>query len=103
MDCLQHKLAELPPCLRPELRLTDMYHAGTMPFVRLPSKIDARLAREDKRRKLTKSKLAHAALAGFPHDLDDVRDAARQRRAIQAGRLKTIPLKTVMRQHGMAS
>ena len=79
-----------------------MYNAKTMLAIRLPPEIDARLAQEAKRRKLTKSKFAHAALAEFLQDLDDVRDAARQRRAIQAGRIKTIPLKTVMRRHGMA-
>ena len=68
----------------------------------LPPEFESRLAQEAKRRKLSKSKFAHAALAEFLQDLDDSRDAARQRRAIQAGRLKTIPLKTVMRRHGMA-
>ena len=68
----------------------------------LSPEFESRLAQEAKRRKLSKSKFAHAALAEFLQDLDDSRDAARQRRAIQAGRLKTIPLKTVMRRHGLA-
>jgi RHH-type rel operon transcriptional repressor/antitoxin RelB len=70
--------------------------------IRLPDKIEKRLARLAKRTGRTKTYYAREAILKHLEDLEDIYLAERRMEAIESGRVKTIPLEEVMRQHGLA-
>jgi RHH-type rel operon transcriptional repressor/antitoxin RelB len=70
--------------------------------IRLPDKIEKRLARLAKRTGRTKTYYAREAILKHIDDLEDIYLAERRMEAIESGRVKTIPLEEVMRQHGLA-
>jgi RHH-type rel operon transcriptional repressor/antitoxin RelB len=70
--------------------------------IRLPEKIEKRLARLAKRTGRTKTYYAREAILKHIDDLEDIYLAERRMEAIESGRVKTIPLEEVMRQHGLA-
>ncbi len=69
--------------------------------IRLPDKIEKRLARLAKRTGRTKTYYAREAILKHLDDLEDVYLAERRMEAIESGRVKTIPLEEIMRQHGL--
>ena len=69
--------------------------------IRLPDKIEKRLARLAKRTGRTKTYYAREAILKHLDDLEDVYLAEKRMEAIEAGRVKTIPLEEIMRQHGL--
>ena len=69
--------------------------------IRLPEKIEKRLARLAKLTGRTKTYYAREAILKHLDDLEDVYLAEKRMEAIEAGRVKTIPLEEVMRQHGL--
>jgi RHH-type rel operon transcriptional repressor/antitoxin RelB len=69
--------------------------------IRLPEKIEKRLARLAKRTGRTKTYYAREAILKHLDDLEDVYLAEKRMEAIEAGRTKTIPLEEIMRQHGL--
>ena len=69
--------------------------------IRLPEKIEKRLARLAKRTGRTKTYYAREAILQHLEDLEDIYLAERRLEAIESGRVKTIPLEEVMRQHGL--
>jgi RHH-type rel operon transcriptional repressor/antitoxin RelB len=69
--------------------------------IRLPDKIEKRLARLAKRTGRTKTYYAREAILKHLDDLEDVYLAEKRMEAIESGRVKTIPLEEVMRQHGL--
>jgi len=70
--------------------------------IRLPEKLEKRLARLAKRTGRTKTYYAREAIVKYIEDLEDIYLAERRMEAIEAGRVKTIPLEEVMRKHGLA-
>jgi RHH-type rel operon transcriptional repressor/antitoxin RelB len=70
--------------------------------IRLPEKIEKRLARLAKRTGRTKTYYAREAILKHIEDLEDIYLAERRMEAIESGRIKTIPLEEIMRQHGLA-
>jgi RHH-type rel operon transcriptional repressor/antitoxin RelB len=70
--------------------------------IRLPENIEKRLARLAKRTGRTKTYYAREAILKHIDDLEDIYLAERRMEAIESGRVKTIPLEEVMRQHGLA-
>ncbi|MGA7219654.1 MAG: DUF6290 family protein [Candidatus Sulfotelmatobacter sp.] len=70
--------------------------------IRLPEKIEKRLARLAKRTGRTKTYYAREAILKHLEDMEDVYLAERRMEAIESGRVKTIPLEEIMRQHGLA-
>jgi RHH-type rel operon transcriptional repressor/antitoxin RelB len=70
--------------------------------IRLPEKLEKRLERLAKRTGRTKTYYAREAIVKYIEDLEDIYLAERRMEAIESGRVKTIPLEEVMRQHGLA-
>jgi RHH-type transcriptional regulator, rel operon repressor / antitoxin RelB len=69
--------------------------------IRLPEKIEKRLARLAKRTGRTKTYYAREAILKHLEDLEDIYLAEKRMEEIESGRVKTVPLEEVMRQHGM--
>jgi RHH-type rel operon transcriptional repressor/antitoxin RelB len=69
--------------------------------IRLPEKIERRLARLAKRTGRTKTYYAREAILKHLDDLEDIYLAEKRMEEIEAGRVKTVPIEQVMRQHGM--
>jgi RHH-type rel operon transcriptional repressor/antitoxin RelB len=69
--------------------------------IRLPDKFEKRLARLAKRTGRTKTYYAREAILKHLDDLEDVYLAEKRMEAIESGRVKTIPLEEIMRQHGL--
>jgi RHH-type rel operon transcriptional repressor/antitoxin RelB len=69
--------------------------------IRLPEKIEKRLGRLAKRTGRTKTYYAREAILKHLDDLEDIYLAEKRMEAIESGRVKTIPLEEVMRQHGL--
>jgi len=69
--------------------------------IRLPEKIEKRLARLAKRTGRTKTYYAREAILKHLDDLEDVYLAEKRMEAIESGRVKTIPLEEIMREHGL--
>jgi RHH-type rel operon transcriptional repressor/antitoxin RelB len=69
--------------------------------IRLPEKIEKRLARLAKRTGRTKTYYAREAILQHLDDLEDIYLAEKRMEAIESGRVKTIPLEEIMRQHGL--
>ena len=69
--------------------------------IRLPEKIEKRLARLAKKTGRTKTYYAREAILKHLDDLEDVYLAEKRMEAIESGRVKTIPLEEIMRQHGL--
>jgi len=69
--------------------------------IRLPEKIEKRLERLAKRTGRTKTYYAREAILKHLDDLEDVYLAEKRMEAIESGRVKTIPLEEIMRQHGL--
>lgn len=69
--------------------------------IRLPDKIEKRLARLAKRTGRTKTYYAREAILKHLDDLEDVYLAEKRMEAIESGRVKTIPIEEIMRQHGL--
>jgi len=69
--------------------------------IRLPEKIEKRLARLAKRTGRTKTYYAREAILQNIEDLEDIYLAEKRMEAIESGRAKTVPLEEIMRQHGL--
>jgi RHH-type transcriptional regulator, rel operon repressor / antitoxin RelB len=69
--------------------------------IRLPERIEKRLDRLAKRTGRTKTYYAREAILKHLDDLEDIYLAEKRMEAIESGRVKTIPLEEVMRQHGL--
>ena len=69
--------------------------------IRLPEQIEKRLARLAKRTGRTKTYYAREAILQYLDDLEDIYLAEKRMEEIESGRVKTVPLKEVMRQHGL--
>jgi RHH-type rel operon transcriptional repressor/antitoxin RelB len=69
--------------------------------IRLPEKIEKRLARLAKQTGRTKTYYAREAILQYLDDLEDIYFAQKELEAIRSGRSKTIPLGEVMRQYGL--
>jgi RHH-type rel operon transcriptional repressor/antitoxin RelB len=70
--------------------------------IRLPESIEKRLARLAKKTGRTKTYYAREAILQYLDDLEDIYLAEKRMQAIESGRVKTIPLEQVMREHGLA-
>jgi RHH-type transcriptional regulator, rel operon repressor / antitoxin RelB len=69
--------------------------------IRLPADIEKRLDRLAKRTGRTKTYYAREAILQHLEDLEDIYLAEKRMEAIESGRVKTIPLEEIMRQHGL--
>jgi RHH-type transcriptional regulator, rel operon repressor / antitoxin RelB len=69
--------------------------------IRLPDKIEKRLARLAKQTGRTKTYYAREAILQYLDDLEDIYFAQKELEAIRSGRSKTIPLEKVMRLYGL--
>jgi RHH-type rel operon transcriptional repressor/antitoxin RelB len=69
--------------------------------IRLPEKIEKRLARLAKQTGRTKTYYAREAILQYLDDLEDIYFAQKELEAIRSGRSKTIPLEEVMRLYGL--
>ena len=69
--------------------------------IRLPNNIEKRLDRLAKRTGRTKTYYAREAILQHLEDLEDVYLAEKRLAEIRAGRVRTIPLETVMRRYGL--
>jgi RHH-type rel operon transcriptional repressor/antitoxin RelB len=69
--------------------------------IRLPEKIEKRLARLAKKTGRTKTYYAREAILKHLDDLEDIYLAEKRMEAIESGRVKTVPLEEIMRQHGL--
>jgi RHH-type rel operon transcriptional repressor/antitoxin RelB len=69
--------------------------------IRLPEKIEKRLARLAKRTGRTKTYYAREAILQYLDDLEDIYLAEKRMEEIESGRVKTVSLKEVMRLHGL--
>ena len=69
--------------------------------IRLPERIEKRLARLAKRTGRTKTYYAREAILKHLDDLEDIYLAEKRMEAIESGRVKTVPLEEIMRQHGL--
>jgi len=69
--------------------------------IRLSASIEKRLARLAKRTGRTKTYYAREAILQHIDDLEDIYLAEKRLEAIESGRVKTIPLEEIMRQHGL--
>ena len=69
--------------------------------IRLPESIEKRLERLAKRTGRTKTYYAREAILKHLEDLEDVYEAERVLERIRAGEERTIPLKQVMKRHGL--
>lgn len=70
--------------------------------IRLPERIEKRLARLAKRTGRTKTYYAREAILKHLEDMEDIYLAEKRMEAIESGRVKTIPLEQIMREHGLA-
>jgi RHH-type rel operon transcriptional repressor/antitoxin RelB len=70
--------------------------------IRLPESIEKRLARLAKKTGRTKTYYAREAILQYLDDLEDIYLAEKRMQAIESGRVKTVPLEQVMREHGLA-
>ena len=69
--------------------------------IRLPERIEKRLARLAKRTGRTKTYYAREAILKHLEDMEDVYIAEKRLAEIRAGRVRTIPLEKVMRRYGL--
>jgi len=69
--------------------------------IRLPERIEKRLARLAKRTGRTKTYYAREAILKYLEDLEDIYLAEKRMEEIESGRVKTVPLEEVLRQHGL--
>ena len=69
--------------------------------IRLPANIEKRLDRLAKRTGRTKTFYAREAILQHLEELEDIYLAEKRMEAIESGRVKTISLEKVMRQHGL--
>ena len=69
--------------------------------IRLPEKIEKRLARLAKRTGRTKTYYAREAILQYLDDLEDIYLAEKRMEEIESGRVRTIPLEKMMRRHGL--
>jgi RHH-type rel operon transcriptional repressor/antitoxin RelB len=69
--------------------------------IRLPEDIERRLTALAEATGRTKTFYAREAILGYLDDLEDIYLAERALEEIRAGRVKTIPLDEVMREHGL--
>jgi RHH-type rel operon transcriptional repressor/antitoxin RelB len=69
--------------------------------IRLPDKIEKRLARLAKQTGRTKTYYAREAIVQYLDDLEDIYFAQKELEAIRSGRSKTVPLEKVMRFYGL--
>jgi RHH-type rel operon transcriptional repressor/antitoxin RelB len=69
--------------------------------IRLPEKIEKRLARLAKRTGRTKTYYAREAILEHLDDLEDIYLAEKRLAEIRSGRVRTIPLEKVMRRYGL--
>ncbi|MGA2413037.1 MAG: DUF6290 family protein [Candidatus Sulfotelmatobacter sp.] len=69
--------------------------------IRLPEKIEKRLARLAKQTGRSKTYYAREAILKHLDDLEDVYLTEKRMEAIESGRVNTVPLEDVMRQHGL--
>jgi RHH-type rel operon transcriptional repressor/antitoxin RelB len=69
--------------------------------IRLPEKIEKRLARLAKKTGRTKTYYAREAILKHLDDLEDIYLAEKRMEAIESGRVNTVPLEEIMRQHGL--
>jgi RHH-type rel operon transcriptional repressor/antitoxin RelB len=69
--------------------------------IRLPENIEKRLDRLAKRTGRTKTYYAREAVLTHIEDLEDIYLAEAALEEIRAGRSKTIPLKNVIKKHGL--
>jgi RHH-type rel operon transcriptional repressor/antitoxin RelB len=69
--------------------------------IRLPATIEKRLERLAKRTGRTKTYYAREAILQHLDDLEDIYLAEKRMEAIESGRVKTVPLEEIMRQHGL--
>lgn len=76
-------------------------NTGTVLAARLPAEIETRLDQLAKATGRTKRFYARQATTEHLDDLEDLYLAEKERAAIRAGRVKTIPLEEVMREYGL--
>jgi RHH-type transcriptional regulator, rel operon repressor / antitoxin RelB len=69
--------------------------------IRLPEKIEKRLARLAKRTGRTKTYYAREAILKHLEDLEDIYIAEKRLADIRAGRTHAVPLEEVMRRYGI--
>ncbi|HSY99937.1 MAG TPA: DUF6290 family protein [Terriglobales bacterium] len=69
--------------------------------IRLPEKIEKRLARLAKRTGRTKTYYAREAILEYLDDLEDIYLAEKELQAVRSGRTRTVPLEKVMRRYGL--
>ena len=69
--------------------------------IRLPEKLEKRLARLAKRTGRTKTYYAREAILKYLEELEDIYLAEKRMEEIESGRVKTVRLEEVMRQHGL--
>lgn len=69
--------------------------------IRLPDKIEKRLARLAKQTGRTKTYYAREAILQYLDDLEDIYLAQKELEAIRSGRSKTVPLEKVMQLYGL--
>lgn len=69
--------------------------------IRLPSDIENRLAALAKATGRTKSYYVREAVLEHMDELESIYLAEKRLTAIRAGRVKTVPLKKIMKRHGM--
>jgi RHH-type transcriptional regulator, rel operon repressor / antitoxin RelB len=69
--------------------------------IRLPDKLEKRLARLAKRTGRTKTYYAREAIMQYLDDLEDIYYAEKALTEIRSGRSKPIPLEKIMRRYGL--
>ena len=69
--------------------------------IRLPEKLEKRLARLAKRTGRTKTYYAREAILQHLDELEDIYLAEKRLAEIRAGRVRTIPLEKVIRRYGL--
>ena len=76
---------------------------GDLPMlaIRLPAEVEERLARLAKTTGRTKSYYVREAVIEYLAELEDVYLAERRLEEIRAGRVQTVPLSKLMKQHGL--
>jgi RHH-type rel operon transcriptional repressor/antitoxin RelB len=78
-----------------------LYSEGIMLAIRLPQSVEKRLEKLARRTGRTKSFYAREAIVQHLEDLEDIYLAERALERIRTGEDDTIPLKDVMKRHGM--
>jgi RHH-type rel operon transcriptional repressor/antitoxin RelB len=69
--------------------------------IRLPEKLEKRLARLAKRTGRTKTYYAREAIVQHLDELEDIYLAEKRLAEIRAGRVRTVPLEKIMRRYGL--